>query len=268
MGVAPELRHALWDTACDLADIAASRCLPLFRSRDLAADNKATSGFDPVTEADRGAESAMRDLLAERRPQDAVLGEEYGLRPGTSGLTWVLDPIDGTRAFISGAPTWGILIGLDAGEGPVLGVVDQPFTRERFIGGWGRAEYRRDGRTAEMRVRPCAALAEAVLYTTKPEIGSPAERAGFEAVRDRVRLIRYGFDCYAYAMVAMGQVDLVIEAGLHTFDIQGPQAVIEAAGGIVTDWRGGPAHAGGRVLAAGDPRAHAAALEILADVPG
>ena len=272
MGVAPEtrpeLRHALWETACDLADTAASRCLPLFRSRELATDNKAGMGFDPVTEADRAAEAAMRDLLAARRPHDAVLGEEYGLRPGTSGLTWVLDPIDGTRAFISGAPTWGILIGLDAGEGPVLGVVDQPFTRERFIGGWGRAEYRRDGRTSAMQVRPCARLADAVLYTTRPEVGSPVEREGFDAVRDRVRLTRYGFDCYAYAMVAMGQVDLVIEAELHTYDIQGPQAVIEAAGGIVTDWRGGPAHAGGRVLAAGDRRAHAAALEILSGVPG
>ncbi len=268
MGVAPELQQALWGTACDLADTAARRCLPLFRSRGLAADNKASSGFDPVTAADRDAEGAMRDRLAELRPQDAVLGEEYGLRPGTSGLTWVLDPIDGTRAFISGAPTWGILIGLDAGEGPVLGVVDQPFTRERFIGGWGRAEYHRDGSTTAMRVRPCSRLEDAVLYTTRPEVGSPLEREGFEAVRDRVKLTRYGFDCYAYAMVALGQVDLVIEAELHTYDIQGPQAVIEAAGGVVTNWRGGPAHGGGRVLAAGDPRVHAAALEILSGVPG
>lgn len=267
MGVARELQDALWGTALDLADIAATRCLPLFRSPDLAAISKSSSGFDPVTDADRAAEAAMRDLLGERRPQDAVLGEEYGLRPGTSGLTWVLDPIDGTRAFISGAPTWGILIGLDAGEGPVLGVVDQPFTRERFIGGWGRAEYRRDGSTTAMGVRPCPRLADAVLYTTRPEVGSPVEREGFEAVRDRVRLTRYGFDCYAYAMVALGHVDLVIEAELHAYDIQGPQAVIEAAGGVVTDWRGRPAHAGGRVIAAGDRRVHAAALEVLAGVP-
>ncbi len=267
MGVAPELQDALWGTACDLADIAAGKCLPLFRGTDLATVNKSSSGFDPVTEADRAAEAAMRDLLSERRPEDAVLGEEFGLRPGSSGLTWVLDPIDGTRAFISGAPTWGILIGLDAGEGPVLGVVDQPFTRERFIGGWGRAEYLRDGSRTAMRVRSCSRLADAVLYTTRPEIGSATEREGFDAVRDRVRLTRYGFDCYAYALVALGHVDLVIEAELHTYDIQGPQAVIEAAGGIVTDWKGGPAHAGGRVIAAGDRRIHAQALEILSDVP-
>ena len=268
MDVAPELREALWGTAADLADVAASRCLPLFRSSGLATANKASSGFDPVTEADRASEQAMRALLAERRPEDAVLGEEFGHTPGTSGLTWVLDPIDGTRAFVSGAPTWGILIGLDAGDGPVLGLVDQPFTRERFIGGFGRAEYRRDGVASAMRVRPCAGLAEAVLYTTRPEVGSVVEGAGFNEVRDRVRLTRYGFDCYAYALVALGQIDLVIEAELHAYDIQGPQAVIEAAGGVVTNWQGGPAHGGGRVLAAGDARVHAAALKILAGVPG
>lgn len=267
MGVEHGLQDELWGIACDLADTAARRCLPLFRSSGLAATNKALAGFDPVTEADRGSEAAMRELLAERRPQDAVHGEEYGLRPGTSGLTWVLDPIDGTRAFISGAPTWGILIGLDAGEGPVLGVVDQPFTRERFIGGWGRAEHHRDGSTTAMRVRPCSRLEDAILFTTQPQIGSTSEREGFEAVRDRVRLTRYGLDCYAYALVALGQIDLVIEAGLHSYDIQGPQAVIEAAGGVVTNWRGGAAHQGGRVLAAGDPRIHAAALEILSRVP-
>jgi histidinol phosphatase-like enzyme (inositol monophosphatase family) len=267
MVVAPELRGTLWEIADDLADIAASRCLPLFRSSGLATTNKAAAGFDPVTEADRASEQAMRAMLAERRPDDAVHGEEFGHTPGRSGLTWVLDPIDGTRAFVSGAPTWGILIGLDAGDGPVLGVVDQPFTRERFIGGFGRAEYRRDGAALPMQVRACASLSEAVLYTTRPEVGSPVERDGFDAVRDRVRLTRYGLDCYAYALVALGQVDLVIEAELHPYDIQGPQAVIEAAGGIVTDWRGGPAHNGGRVLAAGDPRTHAAALAILATVP-
>jgi histidinol phosphatase-like enzyme (inositol monophosphatase family) len=208
----------------------------------------------------------MRQIIAERRPADGVDGEEFGRDTGSSGFTWVLDPIDGTRAFLSGAPTWGILIGLDGGEGPVLGVVDQPFTRERFMGGFGRAEYRRDGNVSDLRVRECPALADAVLYTTRPEIGSAGELEGFAAVSRAARLTRYGFDCYAYALIALGHVDLVIEAGLHSYDIQGPQAVIEAAGGIVTDWRGRPAHQGGRVLAAGDRRIHAAALEILARV--
>jgi histidinol phosphatase-like enzyme (inositol monophosphatase family) len=264
MAMSAELAAALWRTAEDLADVAAARSLPLFRSPGLAAASKAEAGFDPVTEADREAERAMRALLAERRPGDGVLGEEFPRTEGTSGLTWVLDPIDGTRAFWSGATTWGTLIGLDGGGGPLLGVIDQPYIGERFMGGLGRAEMRRGAARRPLAVRACAGLAEAVLYSTFPEVGSPAERAGFEAVRDRVRMTRYGFDCYAYALLALGQVDLVIEAGLQPYDIQGPQAVIEAAGGVVSDWRGGPAHRGGRVIAAGDRRVHAAALELLA----
>jgi histidinol phosphatase-like enzyme (inositol monophosphatase family) len=266
MAVSPELHGELWQVAEAMADAAAARCLPLFRSPGLTAASKLDVGFDPVTEADRDAERAMRDVLADRRPEDAVLGEEYGHRAGSSGLTWVLDPIDGTRAFVSGATTWGILIGLDAGDGPVLGVIDQPFTRERFMGGLGRADWRRDDEARALGVRPCAELRDAMLYTTYPAIGTSAECTGFEAVRDRVRMVRYGLDCYAYALVALGQVDLVIEAGLNAYDVQGPQAVIEAAGGIVTDWKGGPAHRGGRILAAGDARVHAAALDILARV--
>jgi histidinol phosphatase-like enzyme (inositol monophosphatase family) len=264
MAMSADLAGALWGIAEDLADVASARSLPLFRSRDLLATSKLATGFDPVTEADRAAERAMRALLAERRPDDAILGEEFGPEPGRSGLTWVLDPIDGTRAFLSGATTWGTLIGLDAGDGPILGLIDQPYTRERFMGGLGRAEMVRDGVSRPLAVRPCAALADAILYTTFPEVGTAVERAAFEAVRDRVRLTRYGFDCYAYALVALGQVDLVIEAGLHTYDVQGPAAVVTAAGGRFTDWRGGPAHAGGRVIAAGDPRVHAAALALLA----
>jgi histidinol phosphatase-like enzyme (inositol monophosphatase family) len=266
VAVAPEQHDTLWRLAEALADAAAERCLPLFRSAGLAADNKAASGFDPVTRADREAERAMRAVIARERPGDAVHGEEFGAAAGTSGLTWVLDPIDGTRAFLSGAPSWGILVGLDAGAGPVLGLIDQPYTRERFMGGLGRAVMRRDGFETPLATRACTGLKQAILYTTFPEIGSAAERAGFEAVRDRVRLTRYGLDCYAYALVALGQVDLVIEAGLHPYDIQGPQAVIEAAGGIVTDWRGGPAHRGGRILAAGDRRVHGAALALLSRV--
>lgn len=266
MEMAPELRGELWQTAEALADVAAARSLALFRSPDLRAANKAELGFDPVTQADRDAEAAMREYLRLHRPDDAVLGEEFGPTAGTSGLTWVLDPIDGTRAFLSGATTWGTLIALDAGAGPVLGMIDQPYTGERFMGGLGRASLRRDKQERPLAVRDCADLDAAVLYSTFPEIGTPEERRGFEAVRDRARLTRYGCDCYAYALVALGQVDLVIEAGLKAYDIQGPQAVVEAAGGIVTDWRGRPAHAGGRVLAAGDARVHAAALDLLAGV--
>jgi histidinol phosphatase-like enzyme (inositol monophosphatase family) len=266
MAMSADLAQTLWSVAEDLADVAADCSLPLFRTAGLRADNKSGTGFDPVTEADRAAERAMRALLAARRPEDGIFGEEFGISAGTSGLTWVLDPIDGTRAFMSGATTWGTLIGVDAGQGPIMGLIDQPYTRERFMGGLGRAEMRRDGEIRPLATRPCARLADAVLYSTFPEVGTWAERAGFEAVRDRVRLTRYGCDCYAYALIALGQIDLVIEAGLLAYDLQGPIAVIEAAGGIVTDWKGNPAHDGGRVVAAGDPRAHAEALALLGEI--
>ncbi len=263
----PELAGDLWRIAMDLADLAAGKSLPLFRDPSLRAENKDAGGFDPVTQADRDAEAAMRAHLAMHRPGDAVLGEEFPPRAGTSGLTWVLDPIDGTRAFLSGAVTWGTLIAVDAGEGPVLGLVDQPYVGERFMGGLGRAEMVRADVSRPLGVRDCAGLSDAVLYSTFPEVGTAVERAGFEAVRDRARLTRYGCDCYGYMLIALGQIDLVIEAGLKPYDVQGPQAVIEAAGGRVTDWRGRPAHQGGRILAAGDARVHAAALELLAAVP-
>lgn len=262
----PETQHPeLVAVAHALADAAAAAAMPHFRADNLTADNKAEAGrFDPVTAADRAAEAAMRAILAERRPDDAILGEEEAPRAGTSGLTWVLDPIDGTRAFMSGLPVWGTLIGLDAGQGPVLGVISQPYIGERFVGGLGQSVLVRPGAEPRpLRTRPCAELSQATLFSTFPEIGTDAERAAFTQVSRQVRLTRYGTDCYAYGLLALGQIDLVIEAGLHAYDIQGPQAVIEAAGGRVTSWTGGPAHNGGRIVAAGDPRLHDAALEIL-----
>lgn len=250
-------------TADAMADAARSRTLPLFRSADLRPDNKLAAGFDPVTEADRESERAMRAILAERRPDDAILGEEFGAAAGTTGLTWVLDPIDGTRAFISGAPSWGTLIGLTDGTGPIYGIVDQPFTGERFEGGLGRARVVTAQGERPLAVRKNVPLDKATLLSTFPEIGTEAERAAFQRVSGQVRLTRYGLDCYGYALLAMGQVDLVIEAGLQAYDITAPIAVIEAAGGIVTNWQGGPAHAGGQVLAAATPELHAAALTLL-----
>jgi histidinol phosphatase-like enzyme (inositol monophosphatase family) len=267
MRITAELAEELWATAEALADIAARVSLGLFRTTDLDAVNKAASGFDPVTAADRDAEAAMRAHLGRHRPDDGILGEEFGITPGTSGLTWVLDPIDGTRAFMSGATTWGTLIAVNAGGAPVLGLIDQPYVGERFMGGAGRAGMVRGGVERPLATRGCPDLAGAILYSTFPEVGTASERAGFEAVRDQVRLTRYGTDCYGYALIALGQADLVIEAGLLAYDVQGPQAVIEAAGGIFTDWKGRPAHQGGRVLAAGDARVHAAALALLSHVP-
>ncbi|WP_122076791.1 histidinol-phosphatase [Pseudophaeobacter sp. EL27] len=246
-----------------LADAAGQVILPYFRSRDLGAENKLSEGFDPVTVADRAAEEAMRTVLAELRPKDGVLGEEFPPKAGTSGRTWVLDPIDGTRGFISGTPTWGVLIALSEGEGPILGVIDQPYTGERFSGGAELAEMTGPLGRRGLQTRATQGLGEAILFSTFPEVGTEEERAAFERVAAEVKLTRYGMDCYAYALLAAGQIDLVIEAGLNAYDIQAPIAVIEAAGGLVTDWQGGAVHEGGRALAAASPELHAAALQLL-----
>ncbi|EAQ04472.1 Inositol monophosphatase family protein [Pseudooceanicola batsensis HTCC2597] len=256
-------RQQIIATAHEMADAARAAILPFFRVPGLEAENKLTAGFDPVTAADHAAERAMRSVLARRRPTDAILGEEFGAQEGTSGLTWVLDPIDGTRAFISGTPTWGVLIAVSDDSGPVYGMIDQPYIGERFEGGFGRASLTGPHGTMPLRTNPAARLAEAKLFTTFPEVGTEQDRLGFRAVAERARLVRYGMDCYGYALVALGQADLVIEAGLNAYDIQGPMAVIAAAGGIVTDWSGGAAHHGGRAVAAANEELHAEALELL-----
>ena len=248
-----------------LADAARAAILPHFRSTDLTADNKLEGGYDPVTEADRASERAMREILGKERPQDAILGEEYGARAGTSGLTWVLDPIDGTRAFVSGTPTWGVLIAVSDGEGPFYGIIDQPYIGERFEGRPDGATLTGPMGSRSLHTRAPRDLGDAVVFTTFPEVGSAQEGAGFHAVAEQAKLTRYGMDCYAYGLIASGQVDLVIEAGLAAYDIQAPIAVVQAAGGIVTDWQGGPAHDGGRALAAANADIHARALAILRD---
>lgn len=244
-----------------LADAARTAILPHFRSSP-EVDNKASRGFDPVTEADRGAERAIRGLIEAEFPDHAIEGEEYGIKPGTSGYAWVLDPVDGTRAFIAGLPLWGTLIGLTFEGRPILGVLDQAYLGERFLGWQGGPATLTDrtGTSRPLRVRPLDRLTDAVLATTDPGIFSPSEAGGFEHIRATARLTRYGCDCYAYGMLAHGTIDLVVEAGLKPHDIVALIPIIEAAGGLVTDWRGGPAWAGGQVIAAGDPRPHAEAL--------
>lgn len=258
-------KNSLSDTAlaCRMADKAREVILPYFRHPELAAQNKLTDGFDPVTVADRASEEAMCRLLREHRPEDAILGEEFGRQGGTSGRTWVLDPIDGTRGFISGTPTWGVLIALGGSEGPFLGVIDQPYIGERFIGTPDRAWMQGPQGERPLTTRQTTSLSDAVLFTTFPEVGTERERGGFEAVAKKVKLIRYGMDCYAYALLAAGQMDLVIEAGLKSYDVQAPIAVVQAAGGVVTNWTGEPAHEGGQIVAAANPVLHAQALEIL-----
>jgi myo-inositol-1(or 4)-monophosphatase len=246
-----------------LADAARDVILPFFRNPSLSAQNKLEGGYDPVTEADRAAERAMREILDAVRPDDAILGEEYGAKPGTSGLTWVLDPIDGTRGFVSGTPTWGVLIAVADANGPFYGIIDQPYIGERFEGAPAGATLVGPMGTRALHTLSPRPLSEATVLTTFPEVGTAADAVGFHAVANQAKLARYGMDCYGYALVAAGQVDLVVEAGLQPYDIQAPIAVVQAAGGIVTDWRGGPAHGGGRAVAAANSQIHAEALAIL-----
>ncbi|GAB4270952.1 MAG: histidinol-phosphatase [Pararhodobacter sp.] len=261
--LAPDTVTGLWRVAHALADAARPATLRHFRAPGLDAQNKDAGGFDPVTAADREAETAIRAVLARLRPEDAILGEEQGRTPGQSGLTWVIDPIDGTRGYLSGTPTWGVLIALADAEGPILGIIDQPYIGERFWGGAGEAFVQGPMGKAPLATRAPRPLSEAILFSTFPEVGTADEGAAFARVAARARLTRYGCDCYAYALLAAGQIDLVIEAGLQTHDIMAPIAVIQAAGGVVTDWTGGPAHQGGRVIAAANPTIHAEALAVL-----
>lgn len=253
--------HEIRAVARQMADAARSVTLRYFRT-PLDVDSK-RDDFDPVTIADRAAEEAMRDVLARARPADGILGEEAAAVVGSSGLTWVLDPIDGTRGFISGTPTWGVLIALRDASGPFYGIIDQPFTGERFEGGGGQATWTRDDETRPLRTSRTRTLPEATILSTFPEVGSAEEGAAFHRLAGHCRLTRYGMDCYGYALLAAGHVDLVVEAQLQPYDIAAPIAVVQAAGGIVTDWNGDPAHDGGRAIAAATPELHAAALEIL-----
>ncbi|MEM1375030.1 MAG: histidinol-phosphatase [Pseudomonadota bacterium] len=260
-----DLAQDLRRVAHACADAAREETLRWFRAPSLNADNKDAAGFDPVTEGDRAAEAAMRAVLASERPDDAVLGEEHGQTAGTTGLTWVLDPIDGTRGYLAGTPTWGTLIAVGDADGPVFGIIDQPYIAERFEGGLGHASMTGPLGTRGLKTSGVTKLSDAILFTTFPEIGTPADRKAFEAVAAQTKLLRYGMDCYAYALVAAGHADLVIEAGLASYDIQAPLAVVTAAGGIVTNWEGGPVHEGGRAVAAATPKLHRAALESLAN---
>jgi len=266
-GLSAAEQRALLAVAAELADVARPATLAHFRSDGLLAESKERGHFDPVTAADRASEQAMRAVLARLRPQDAIHGEEFGKATGSSGLTWVLDPIDGTRAYLSGTPTWGVLVGLRSAERALLGIIDQPYIGERFTGGFGRAEVVGPHGKRKLAVRPARPLSEAILFSTFPEVGSEAEGRAFRQLAARARLTRYGMDCYAYALLAAGQIDLVVEAGLQPYDVVAPIAVIEAAGGIVTDWQGSPALDGGRVLAAANAEIHAAALAILTEAP-
>jgi histidinol phosphatase-like enzyme (inositol monophosphatase family) len=249
-----DLAQSLLPVAERLADAARAATLPHFRSAASRADNKSKTGYDPVTEADRAAERAMRELLSDLRPNDAIEGEEYGASPGASGVTWYLDPVDGTRAFIAGLPVWTVLIGVVREGQPLLGIIDQPWLDERYVGLNERDRSSwldcRGART-QLRTRDCPALTQAILSTTDPFILTSPERGAFEHLRATARLTRYGLDAYAYARLAAGTIDMVAETGLQSHDVAALIPVIEGAGGVVTDWRGEKARLGGQIVAAG-----------------
>lgn len=246
-----------------LADIAARETLPRFRT-PLAVVNKPKEGFsfDPVTEADREAERAIRAAIGERYPSHAILGEEFG-RSGEGDLLWVIDPVDGTRPFICGVPVWGTLIGLTQKGRAEIGIMSQPYTRERF---WSVPEGAfGEGPTGrfELRVRDVGALENATLFSSAPELFRGALKDRFASLVDRVRLTRFGADCYAFAMLAAGHVDLCVEPGLQPYDIVALTPIVERAGGIVTTFSGGRPEEGGDVVAAATPALHEAALRLL-----
>lgn len=247
-----------------IADVAAAETLPRFR-RAGAVSNKEAAGFDPVTEADREAEKAIRALIRSEFPDHGILGEEFGSENPASHHVWVIDPVDGTRSFISGIPLWGTLVGLTAGGDAVAGMMAQPFTGELFYATGGKAFYEGPGGAQSLATRKTTALADATLCTTTPSIFRDRARQDYDRLESLVRLPRYGTDCYAYAMLAAGNIDLVVEVGLQSYDIVALIPIIEAAGGVITDWSGGPAEKGGQVCAAATPELHAAALAALND---
>jgi myo-inositol-1(or 4)-monophosphatase len=246
----------------ELATVSGETILPFFRTA-LSVTDKGSGTFDPVTAADHAAETAMRALIRRTFPEHGIIGEEFGEERPDAEYVWVLDPIDGTKSFISGMPAWGTLIALTRFGEPVFGMMNQPFIGERFSGDGGAARYRGPAGPRDLRVRPCAGLSEAILLTTSPLLMNDADRAAFQRVEASVRLSRYGGDCYAYCMLAAGHIDLVIETELKPYDVLPLVPIIAGAGGIVTTWDNGPPHAGGRIVAAGDQRTHSAALELL-----
>jgi myo-inositol-1(or 4)-monophosphatase len=247
----------------ELASASGEAILPFFRTALSISDKGRPGSFDPVTAADHAAETVMRALIHRTFPDHGIIGEEFGNERVDAEYVWVLDPIDGTKSFISGMPAWGTLIGLLRRGEPVFGMMSQPFTRERFNGDNAVARYHGPAGERALMVRPCDRLADAVLFTTSPRLMNEADRAKFGRVEEVVRLSRYGGDCYAYCMLAAGHVDLVIETELKPYDVLPIIPIIRGAGGVVTSWEGGSPNAGGRIVVAGDKRVHAAALALL-----
>lgn len=253
-------------TFAKLAIVDAGKATLRWFRTDLAVDNKSVEGeFDPVTEADRACETALRESIVKRFPQHGIMGEEFGFTSG-NGLTWIIDPIDGTRGFAMGFLHWGVLVSLFDGEHPILGLMYQPFVDELFYGTKEVSIYRRNGVETPLKVRKCSRLEHSMLATTTPELFATERDAElFQRIAKQVRLVRYGGDCYHYAMLAMGQLDIVIEVDLQPYDIQAMMPVVEGAGGHITNWTGGDPCLGGHVVASGDWEVHRQFLEMVSE---
>ncbi|HWE45434.1 MAG TPA: histidinol-phosphatase [Caulobacteraceae bacterium] len=241
--------------AVDLARAAGEVILPLFRA-DIDSENKARAGerYDPVTAADRASESVIRKRIGERYPEHGVLGEEFGADRTDQEFVWVIDPIDGTRAFMAGLPLWTTLIALRHRGQPIIGLIAQPYLGEVFVGGPNGSRLLKGDAETRLRTRACPLLTDAVIATTDPNLFDGAETGAFAQVRAAARLARFGCDAYAYAMVAMGRIDLVIESGLKAWDYEPLIPVVEGAGGYVRNWRGDDVDGSGQIVAAGDAR--------------
>jgi myo-inositol-1(or 4)-monophosphatase len=247
-----------------LADASGAAIRPYFRQRIEVAHKPGKGAFDPVTEADKGGEKAIRAIIERERPDDGILGEEFGEKKGSNGLRWVLDPVDGTRAFITGRHEWGSLIALEKDEMPVLGIIDQPVLGERFLGVHGRSVLIEGEKRTPLKVRECASLKDAILCATDPgQYFSTVQQAAFARVKEEVRMTRYCGDCYLFAVLAMGFVDIVIEAGFSRWDIAALIPIVEGAGGVITSWDGGDCRDGKTILACGDRRIHEEAMALL-----
>lgn len=249
--------------ALELADASAKAILPFFR-KDIDVAVKSGVVWDPVTEGDRAGERIMRSMIEARYPEHGIHGEEYGLKPSRSGFTWVLDPVDGTRAFISGMPTWATLIGLNFEDRPQVGVMNQPFVGETFYGNPEGAWSVHQGMSRKIKTRAARPLAQAIFTTTAPELyRNAAEKGVLQRLNAATRLTRYGGDAYFFCVLAAGQIDLALDAHMEPYDIAPLIPIIEGAGGIVTTWERTPAAKGGNVIAASSLALYEEALQVI-----
>ena len=255
----------------ELCDAASVETLKLFRQpMDIANKDDVTKGadgtyvgFDPVTLADKAAEKTIRQIIRHRYSDHGIMGEEYGEENANAEYCWIIDPIDGTRSYISGLPLWGTLIGLYHNGQPIAGIMHQPFTGERFLSDGSSSYFSHRGNRRKIATSKTRSIGDCTMLTTSPKIFKADEIEAYERVEKACRLTRYGADCYAYALVASGQVELVVESELFIYDIAALIPIIENAGGLFTNWQGGSAAKGGQVLACANADIHGQALDLL-----